>query len=113
MITSSTYDIDPSTNSIDPGSTSRWYMFAIPLFANERIPYNVLTTTNQCLVKVELDANKFILPTSPNQIRKNLNLYDCKLVASQVILPPNHYATIVKNKLIRIITIHSKVLNLH
>ena len=39
----SSYDIDASTNSIAPGSNSKWYLFAIPLFANLNISFNVLT----------------------------------------------------------------------
>jgi len=64
---SPTYDIDPKTNNIPPASNSRWYFFAIPLFANLNIPYNMLTNnTTQCLIKVTLDDHKFILPSSPN-----------------------------------------------
>ena len=34
---SATYGIDPVTNSIPPGDTSRWYFFAIPLFSNLKV----------------------------------------------------------------------------
>ena len=58
---STTYGIDPVTNSIPPASTSRWYFFAIPY-----IPFNLLTNnTNQCILKVTFAENKFVLPTSP------------------------------------------------
>ena len=98
---SSSYDIDPSTNSIPPGSNSKWYCFAIPLFANLNIPFNVLTNnTNQCIIKVDLDAGKFILPSSPNTSYSDLSLYDCKLVAAQTFIPPSQYQDIIKNNLI-------------
>ena len=98
---SANYDIDPSTNSIPPSSNSKWYMFAIPLFANENIPYNLLTdNTNQCILKIELDSNKFILPSSPNTSYTDLSLNDCKLIASQLFIPSAQYDDIVKNKLI-------------
>ena len=98
---SSNYDIDPTTNSIPPASNSRWYLFAIPLFANLNIPYNMLTNnTNQCLVKVSLANNKFILPSSPNTNYSDLALYECKLIASQVFLPPNQYTDIIKNNFV-------------
>ena len=94
---SSSYDIDPTTNNIAPGSLSRWYFFAIPLFANLNIPWNLLTNnTNQCLIKVNLKDNKFILPSSAGSYA-DLYLYDCKLVASQIFIPPTHYANIIKN----------------
>jgi hypothetical protein len=98
---SNTYDIDASTNTIPPAGNSKWYFFAIPLFANLSIPFNVLTNnTKQCIIKIELDANKFILPSSPNTSYANLSLYDFKLIASQVFIPPNQYADIVKNPLL-------------
>ena len=65
------------------------------------IPFNVLTNnTNQCIIKVELDAGKFILPSSPNASYSDLSLYDCKLVAAQTFIPPNQYQDIIKNNLI-------------
>ena len=91
------YDIDASTNNIAPGSKSKWYFFAIPLFQNCDIPFNILTdNTNQCIIKVDLDANKFILPSSPNQSYSDLYLSDCKLIATQTFIPPDHYDSIVK-----------------
>ena len=98
---SSSYDIDASTNSIPPGGNSKWYLFAIPLFANLHIPLNILTNnTNQCIVKVDLDAGKFILPSSPNTSYSDLSLYDCKLVAAQTFIPPSQYQDVVKNNIL-------------
>jgi len=97
---SNLYDIDPSTNNIAPASSSKWYFFAIPLFPNENIPWIVLTQSNQCVIKVELDANKFILPTSPLTDYNYLQLDECKLIASQIFIPPKHYDDIVKNSLL-------------
>ena len=98
---SSSYDIDANTNTIPPGSNSKWYFFAIPLFANLNIPFNVLTNnTNQCIIKIDFDAGKFILPSSPNTAYTDLNLYDCKLIASQTFIPPMQYQDIIKNNLI-------------
>ena len=98
---SSTYDIDPTTNNIPPASNSRWYFFAIPLFANLNIPYNLLTNnTNQCLIKVTLDNHKFILPSSPSTNYSDLALNDCKLIASQVYIPSNQYNDIIKNGIV-------------
>ena len=97
----SSYDIDPSTNSIPPSSNSKWYFFAIPLFANSQIPYNLLTNnTNQCILKIELDKDKFILPSSPNTSYNDLVMNDCHLVASQIFLPPDQYTDIIRNKLV-------------
>ena len=93
----SSYDIDPSTNSIAPGSISSWYFFAVPLFSNLNIPYNMLTNnSNQCLIKINLAANKFILPSSPGTYA-DLSLYDCKLVASQVFIPQTSYNNLIQN----------------
>ena len=98
---SSSYDIDASTNSIPPGSNSKWYLFAIPLFANLNIPLNVLTNnTNQCIIKVDFDAGKFILPSSPNTSYNDLVLYDCKIVVAQTFIPPSQYQDIVKNNIL-------------
>ena len=78
---SSSYGIDPVTNSIPPASASRWYFFAIPLFNNLNIPYNLLTNnSDQCLLKVTLADNKFVLPTSPTSYA-DLLMNDCKLIA--------------------------------
>ena len=98
---SPSYDIDASANTIAPGSNSKWYFFTIPLFANLNIPFNVLTNnTNQCLIKIDFDAGKFILPSSPNTSYSDLSLYDCKLVAIQTFIPPNQYQDIIKNNLV-------------
>lgn len=71
---SNTYDIDASTNTIPPASNSKWYFFAIFLFANLNIPFNVLTNnSNQCITKIELDSGKFILSSSPNTSYANLS----------------------------------------
>ena len=65
------------------------------------VPFNVLTNnTNQCIIKVDFDAGKFILPSSPNTSYSNLSLYDCRLIASQTFIPPNQYQDIIKNNLI-------------
>ena len=97
---SATYEIDPVTNSIPPESTSRWYFFAIPLFNNLNIPYNLLTNnTNQCMLKVTLAENNFVLPTSPASYA-DLSINECKLIASQVFIPPNHYKDIVSSGIV-------------
>jgi len=94
---SSNYGIDPVTNSIPPASTSRWYFFAIPLFNNLNIPYNLLTNnSDQCFLKVTFADNKFVLPTSPTSYA-DLSINDCKLIASQVFIPPNQYKDIVSS----------------
>src|SRR5690606_298775 len=92
---SSTYGIDSVSNSIPPASASRWYFFAIPLFNNLNIPYNLLTNnTSQCILKVTFASNKFVLPTSPTSYAY-LSINECKLIASQVFIPPNQYKDIV------------------
>ena len=98
---SASYDIDASTNNIPPASNSKWYFFAIPLFSNLNIPWNLLTNnTNQCLIKISLNANKFILPSSPNNNYADLNLYDCKLVAAQTFIPANQYTDIISKGIV-------------
>ena len=97
---SSTYGIDPVSNSIPPASTSKWYFFAIPLFNNLNIPYNLLTNnTSQCILKVSFASNKFVLPTSPTSYA-DLSINECKLIASQVFIPPNQYKDIVSSGIV-------------
>ena len=91
---SSTYGIDPVTNSIPPASTSRWYFFVIPLFNNLNIPYNLLTNNSECILKVTFAENKFVLPSSPTSYA-DLSINECKLIASQVFIPSNQYKDIV------------------
>ena len=97
---SASYGVDPVTNSIPPASASRWYFFAIPLFNNLNIPYNLLTNnTSQCILKVAFAENQFVLPTSPTSYA-DLSINECKLIASQVFIPPNHYKDIVSSGMI-------------
>ena len=97
---SATYGIDPVSNSIPPAGTSRWYFFAIPLFSNLNIPFNLLTNnTNQCILKVTFAENQFVLPTSPTSYA-DLSINECKLIASQVFIPPNHYKDIVSSGIV-------------
>ena len=97
---STTYGIDPVTNSIPPASASRWYFFTIPLFNNLNIPYNLLTNNiNQCILKVTFAENQFVLPTSPTSYA-DLSINECKLIASQVFIPPNQYKDIVSSGMI-------------
>jgi len=97
---SATYGIDPVTNSIPPASASRWYFFAIPLFNNLNIPYNLLTNnTNQCILKVTFAKNQFVLPSSPGTYA-GLSINECKLIASQIFIPPNQYKDIVSSGMI-------------
>ena len=60
----------------------------------------ITNNTNQCVIKVNLDAGKFILPSSPNTSYSNLSLYDCTLIAAQTLIPPSQYQDIVKNNLL-------------
>ena len=97
---SPTYGIDPVTNSIPPASASRWHFFAIPLFNNLNIPYNLLTNnTSQCILKVTFAENKFVLPTSPTSYA-DLSINESKLIASQVFIPSNQYKDIVSSGII-------------
>ena len=97
---SSTYEIDPVTNSIPPASTSRWYFFAIPLFSNLNIPFNLLTdNSSQCILKVTFADNKFVLPSSPGTYA-DLSINECKLIASQVFIPPNQYKDIAPSGIV-------------
>ena len=94
------YGIDPVTNSIPPAGASRWYFFAIPLFSNLNIPYNLLTNnTSQCILKVTFAENQFVLPTSPTSYA-DLSINECKLITSQVFIPPNQYKDIVSSGMI-------------
>jgi hypothetical protein len=93
---SADYNIDPVTNNISPGSLSRWYFFAIPLFSDGYIPWKILTEAGQCVIEVKLKSNSFILPSSPGTYA-DLELYSSKLIAHQLILTPEHYASILKN----------------
>ena len=94
---SATFGIDPATNSIPPASASRWYFFAIPLFNNLNLPYNLLTNnSDQCYLNVTFADNKFVLPSSPTSYA-DLSINDCKLIASQVFIPPNQYKDIVSS----------------
>lgn len=98
----SSYDIDKSTNVINPASNSPWYFFGIPLFAHCNIPWNVLTSNSNdpVLVKVSLEKDRFIMPSSPTTNYNDLALYDCKLIASMITLAPLHYQEAIASEII-------------
>ena len=98
---SSSYDIDPLTNTIPPASESIWYFFALPIFSYLNIPYNILTNNNsQFQLKVDLAKNRFVLPSSPGGYA-DLSLVDCKLIASQVFVTQNYYSNLIKNNILQ------------
>ena len=105
---SATYGIDPTTNSIPPASASRWYFFAIPLFSNLNIPYNLLTNnTSQCILKVTFAENQFVLPTSPTSYA-DLSINEWKLISSRWVRrklflkkPPTQFGAHESEKIMR------------
>jgi hypothetical protein len=88
---STDYDIDPITNDIAPGETNE-YMFCLPLFANQKIPWRYITkTSNEVVIKITLDKNCFITAASPNQDKDDVILDDFYLSVHELQIPPEIY----------------------